>query len=208
MYAVVEDKKVKQIIKSPRAITLNDVQHPRSIFTSWSWSELNKIGIYEVIPGVRGDDNYEITSEATYKFDTDKVTTTYTKVDKKLDDVKEVDKDGNPIMQNGKQMITKGLKTYAIERAKKTANNFISRFNWLVERSIYDSSKAIPDIIKTYVTAIRKDCADIEKAITDAKDMAAFKALHTNELNSDNTVKTIARVNRWTDDADVQIYIR
>ena len=208
MYAVVEDKKVKQIIKSPRAITLNDVQHPRSIFTAWSWSELNKIGIYEVIPGVRGDDNYEITSEATYEFDTDKVTTTYTKVDKKLDDVKEVDKDGKPIMLNGKQMITKGLKTYAIERAKKTANNFISRFNWLVERSIYDSSKAIPDIIKTYVTAIRKDCADIEKAITDAKDMAAFKALHTNELNSDNTVKTIARVNRWTDDADVQIYIR
>ena len=118
MYAVVEDKKVKEIIKSPRAITLNDVQHPRRIFTSWSWSELNKIGIYEVIPGVRGDDKYEITSEATYKFDTDKVTTTYTKVDRKLDDVKEVDKDGNPSILNGEQIVTKGLKTYAIERKK------------------------------------------------------------------------------------------
>ena len=68
-------------------------------------------------------------------------------------------------------------------KEKKTANTLISRFNWLVERSIYDSSKAIPDDVKTYVTAIRKDCNDIETAITNAKDMDAFKALHTNELN-------------------------
>ena len=208
MYAIVEDKKVIEIIKYPKAITLNNVQHPRSIFTSWSWSELNSIGIYEVIPGVRGDDNYEITSQPTYTFDTDKVTTTYTKVDKKLDDVKEVDSDGNPIMFEGKQLVTKGLKTYAIERAKRTANNYIARFNWLVERSIYDSSKAIPDAVKTYVAAIRTDCADIETAITNASDMTAFKALHTNELNSDNTVKTIARVNRWTTDSTVTDYIR
>ena len=34
------------------------------------------------------------------------------------------------------------------------------RFNWLVERSIYDSSKAIPDAVKTYVAAIKTDCAE------------------------------------------------
>ena len=38
--------------------------------------------------------------------------------------------------------------------------------------------------------------------------MDAFKALYTDELNSDNTVKTVARVNRWTSDSTVKDYIR
>ena len=77
-----------------------------------------------------------------------------------------------------------------------------------MERSIYDSSKAIPDTVKTYVAAIRKDCGDIETAITNASDMAAFKALYADELNSDGTIKTVNRINRWTSDSTVEEYIR
>ena len=77
-----------------------------------------------------------------------------------------------------------------------------------MERSIYDSSKAIPDAVKTYVTAIRKDCNDIETAINDASDMTAFKALYADELNSDGSVKTVNRINRWTSDSTVTEYIR
>jgi len=77
-----------------------------------------------------------------------------------------------------------------------------------VERSIYDSSKAIPDAVKTYVAAIKTDCAEIETAIDNASDMTAFKALYVDELNSDGTVKTVARINRWSDDYDVKTYIR
>ena len=73
---------------------------------------------------------------------------------------------------------------------------------------IYDSSKAIPDAVKKYVESIRTDCAAIETAITNAKDMAAFKTLYTDELNSDGSVKTINRINRWTSDSTVQNYIR
>ena len=38
--------------------------------------------------------------------------------------------------------------------------------------------------------------------------MAAFKALYTDEYNSDGSVKTVARVNRWTSDSTVTAYIR
>jgi len=38
--------------------------------------------------------------------------------------------------------------------------------------------------------------------------MAAFKNLYTDELNSDRTIKTINRINRWSDDYDVQQYVR
>jgi len=36
------------LIKSPRALTIGDVQYPASIFTKWSEAELNAIGIYKV----------------------------------------------------------------------------------------------------------------------------------------------------------------
>ena len=77
-----------------------------------------------------------------------------------------------------------------------------------MERSIYDSSKAIPDAVKTYVAAIKTDCAEIETAIDNASDMTAFKLLYTDELNADKTIKTVARINRWSDDYDVQQYVR
>ena len=113
----------------------------------------------------------------------------------------------------GEQVVNYGLKTLAKNLTKTQANTLIARFNWLVERSIYDSSKAIPDAVKTYVAAIRKDCNDIETAITDASDMAAFKALHQDTYNLDSdgevvSVKEVARVNRWTSDSTVTDYIR
>ena len=88
------------------------------------------------------------------------------------------------------------------------AHDLISRFSWLVERNIYDNSKAIPDAVKTYVAAIQKDADDIVTAINDAADMAAFIALHTDEMNSDGTLKTMNRMNRWTSDSTVTDYIR
>ena len=40
--------------------------------------------------------------------------------------------------------------------------------------------------------------------------MAAFKALYqdTYNYNSDGSVNIIARINRWSDDYDVQQYVR
>jgi hypothetical protein len=89
------------------------------------------------------------------------------------------------------------LKTQAIADAKDKAYNLIKRLNWLVERSIYDSSKAIPDAVKIYVTAIRNDATTIETAVTNAGDMTAFKKLY-----SDGTI------DKWTGDTNVSAYLR
>ena len=232
MWALINsDNSIAEIIRFPRNITINDVQHSRKIFTSWSWADLNAIGIYEVIDnGQKGQDFFEYTSQPTYTFNADdnNVTTSYTITEKALDDVNEVwsqeeiddgqAPDGtsanDPKLDiDGNQMVTVGLKTQAKEQAKRTANSLISRFNWLVERSIYDSSKAIPSAVSTYVAAIRTDCGDIETAIDGASDMTAFKALYQDTYNYDSdgeitSVNTVARVNRWTDDDTVKTYIR
>ena len=110
--------------------------------------------------------------------------------------------------RKGNKIYNYGLKTMAKEKAKQQANNYISRFNWLVERLAYDSSKTIPSAVTTYVAAIRTDCANIETAIDNASDMAAFKKLYDWEYNSDGSVKTIAPIQNWSDDYDVQKYIR
>ena len=101
-----------------------------------------------------------------------------------------------------------GLKTQAIEQTKRTANSLISRFNWLVERSIYDSSKTIPDAVKSYVESIRADSDAIETAVTNCKTLDELKELYNDEYNEDGTIKTQNRMGRWTDDKTVKEYIR
>ena len=211
MWAYIKDNKIEEIIVRPKDMVIDDVRHSRRIFTAWTWNELNAIGIYTVEPGTKGDDRFEITSSPTYTYSSSnkKVTTAYTTTDRALDDSEAKDSDGKNILDiNGNKLINYGLKTLAKNQCKITANNYIARFNWLVERSVYDSSKAIPDAVKTYVAAIRTDCGEIETAITNASDMTAFKALYTDEFNSDGTVKTINRINRWTSDSTVIAYIR
>ncbi len=120
-----------------------------------------------------------------------------------------LDKDGNAIKDyKGNQTVTLGLKSIAKEKAKRQANSYIKQFNWLVERSIYDSSKTIPSVVGTYVGDIKTDCAAIEAAIDGASDMAAFKALYEDTRDSDGNVTEVARINRWSDDYDVKQYVR
>ena len=198
MWAYVKDNKIQEIIPIPKNIVIDDVKHPAKIFTNWSWSELNSIGIYTVEPATEGDSRFEITSSPTYTFSktNKKVTSAVTKTNRELDD-KTVNGD-----------LVLGLKTLAKNTAKTQAHNLIKRFGWLVERNIYDNSKAIPDAVKTYVAAIQKDSDDICTDIDNAKDMTAFKALYADTVNSEGDVTQVNRINRWTSDSTVQDYIR
>ena len=212
MWAYIKDNKIEQIYQRPKSLVLGEVRYPSNMFTKYTDAEKAAIGIYPVEDsGTKGDDRFEYTSQATYTWSASdkKVTTSYTITEKSLVDVEAKDEDGNNILdEKGNKTYNYGLKTLAKEVAKKQANSYIARFNWLVERSIYDSSKPIPDAVKTYVAAIKTDCANIETAIDNASDMAAFKKLYEWEFNSDGSVKTIAPIQNWSDDYDVQTYIR
>ncbi len=211
MWGLVNKNKVTEIIKMPRSITINDVTHPKSIFGAWSWSELNAIGIYTVEPGKKGNDKFQYTSGPTYAFDSSnkKITTTYKLTDKPLDDVPATNEDGSKVLDSeGNQVINYGLKTLAKNKAKTRAHSLIKEFGWLVQRVTMDSSATIPSAVITYCAAIRKDCNDICTAIDDAKDMSAFKLLYTDEFNSDGSLKTLNRIDRWTSDSTVKDYLR
>ena len=212
MWAYIKDNKIEQIYQRPKSLVIGEVRYPSNMFTKYTDAEKAAIGIYPVEDsGTKGDDRFENTSQATYTWSASdkKVTTSYTITEKSLVDVEVKDDSGNNILdEKGNKTYDYGLKTKAKTEVKQLANNYIKQFNWLVERSIYDSSKAIPDVVKTYVAAIKTDCANIEKAIDDASDMAAFKKLYDWEYNEDGSVKTIAPIHNWSDDYDVKQYVR
>ena len=212
MWAYIKDNKIEQIYQRPKSLVIGEVRYPSNMFTKYTDAEKAAIGIYPVEDsGTKGDDRFEYTSQATYTWSASdkKVTTSYTITEKSLVDVEVKDDSGNNILdEKGNKTYDYGLKTKAKTEVKQLANNYIKQFNWLVERSIYDSSKAIPDVVKTYVAAIKTDCANIEKAIDDASDMAAFKKLYDWEYNEDGSVKTIAPIHNWSDDYDVKQYVR
>ncbi len=211
MWAYVKDNKIQEIIPIPKNIVIDDVKHPAKIFSAWSWSELNSIGIYTVESASEGDNRFEVTSSPTYAFDSSnkKVTSTVTKTNRELDDTEAKDESGKNILDNdGNKVINYGLKTLAKEQAKTQAHNLIKRFGWLVQRVTMDSSATIPSAVTTYCAAIRKDCGDICTAIDNASDMAAFKALYADTVNSEGVVTQVNRIDRWTSDSTVQDYIR
>ena len=212
MWAYIKDNKIEQIYQRPKSLVLGEVRYPSNMFTKYTDAEKAAIGIYPVEDsGTKGNDRFENTSGPTYTWSASdkKVTTSYTITEKSLVDVEAKDEDGNNILdEKGNKTYNYGLKTLAKEVAKKQANSYIARFNWLVERSIYDSSKPIPDAVKTYVAAIKTDCANIETAIDNASDMTAFKKLYDWEYNEDGSVKTVAPIQNWSDDYDVQQYVR
>jgi len=217
MWALIKDNKIEQIYQRPKSLVIGEVRYPSNMFTKYTDAEKAAIGIYPVEDnGTKGNDRFENTSQATYTWSASdkKVTTSYTITEKSLVDVEAKDESGNNILdEKGNKTYDYGLKTQAKNETKKRANYYISRFNWLVERSIYDSSKPIPDAVKTYVAAIKTDCAEIETAIDNASDMEAFKVLYQDTYNYDSngnieSVKTVARINRWSDDYDVRQYVR
>ena len=212
MWALIKDNKIEQIYQRPKSLVIGEVRYPSNMFTKYTDVEKAAIGIYPVEDtGTKGDDRFEITSGPTYTWSASdkKVTTSYTITEKSLVDTEAKDEDGNNILdEKNNKTYNYGLKTKTKNIVKQQANNYIARFNWLVERLAYDSSKTIPSAVTTYVAAIRTDCANIETAIDNASDMAAFKKLYDWEYNADGSVKTIAPIQNWSDDYDVQQYVR
>ena len=125
-----------------------------------------------------------------------------TLIPRSLTDVNEVDKGGNAIIDimTGKQLVTKGLKTIYIEQTKQTANDKLSETDWYVTRKAEDNTTTIPSDVTTYRAAVRTKSGQIETAITNAADHAAFMALFDAPVDSDGNPTGNAPINDWPED--------
>ena len=135
------------------------IQHP----TSWGrWSDDEKVaaGLVWVDPPASFDNRFWWDANTP----------------KALDDVNAVDADGNPVMVNGEQVVTLGLKSQWKATIKRQAGGLLESTDWYVTRNA-ETGEAIPSSVSQYRTAVRTASGNIEAAIDAAADHTAFVAL-------------------------------
>jgi len=111
-----------------------------------------------------------------------------TLIERSLTDINEVDEDDNPILdENGNQLVTKGLKSVWITQTKQTANDLLSKTDWMVTRKA-EKGTAIPDATQTYRDSVRTKCTSIETSINNCSNLTQFMALFDTPVDSDGNL--------------------
>ena len=185
MFAVVESGSITSMPRGNKGITIGDNQYPASIFTLWSESERNAIGVYtvEIDETNKKDEKWYINTNITYAVSGGKVKGTYgTATAKPHADVLYTNTDksnGNiPSDKDVGDVATEGLKTLWIRKIKQEAEGILNETDWYVTRKS-EKSTAIPSSITTHRDAVRTKQAEMETAITNAADTPALETLYT-----------------------------
>jgi len=181
MYALVENNEISKIITNPKAMVIGDVRYPAKIFQLWSQSELNAIGIYEVITDSSNfkDEMWYINTNESYSFADNQVTRSWgTATPKPHEDTLFTAQDETDGKGTEGEVATRGLKYNLIRDLKSQAATELQNTDWYVIRKT-DAGTAIPSSITTHRAAVRTKVASMETAITNAADTPALETLYT-----------------------------
>ena len=173
----------------------NGVQHPAN-WHVWSATEKAAAGLTEVTPETPPDSRLY-----TWGYQADGVT--ISKTAKNLNDVNEVDGDGDPILDDdGNQVVTRGVKWNLKQEVKTQQGSLLAQTDWAVVRKA-DKGTAIPSNIQTYRDAIRTKATEMETAIDNAADTNAVADLFlTYTTNEDGSVTKSGILYDWPELGD------
>jgi len=192
MYAIVENNEIKQIITNPKSIVVGDVRYPAKIFHLWSKSELNNIGIYEVITDStnKKDEAYYINTNEEYNFSDNQVTRSWgTATPKRLEDEDAVDKDGENILDDdGNQVINYGLKTDKKKIVKQQASGLLAPTDWYVVKANEVEGYTVPENITTFRADVRAKSNEMESQIDACTNVDELKTLYEYTRQEDGTI--------------------
>ena len=120
---------------------------------------------------------------------------------KNINDVNEVDADGNPVLdENGDQLVTLGLKSVWKAINKIIARNMLESTDWMVVKASEVSDYTLPTDTANWRASVRTASNTIEAAIDAAADHAAFLALHDAPVDADGNPTGNAPINDWPDE--------
>jgi len=195
MYALVESGNITRIFHNPQGFKLGDNQYSADVFTKWSNSEREAIGIYAVTidNSNKKNEKWYVNTNQTFTYDADAgtVTAAYgTATAKAHADTNwtqtEIDNGDAPTGATTSTVKTEGLKTILIRHIKEQAGVNLAKTDWYVTRKS-EKSTAIPSNISTHRDAVRTKQAEMETAITNAADTAALETLYTYTEQEDGT---------------------
>jgi hypothetical protein len=194
MYAIVTNNEITKLITNPKSLVIGDVRYPAKIFSVWSVSELNAIGIYEVVTDSsnRKDENWYINTNESYSFADNQVTRSWgTATPKAHADTlwTQADSDDGDLLDDKEvgDVKTEGLKTQLIRTLKQQVAGILSNTDWYITRNT-EKSTAIPSAISTHRDAVRTKQAEMETAITNASDTPALETLYTYTRQEDGSI--------------------
>ena len=189
MFALVESGSITSFPKGNKGIKIGDYNYPPAVFTLWSESERNAIGVYtvEIDNTNKKDEAWYINTNISYAFGSGKVTGSYgtatarahadTKwTQAQIDDPSIVGQAPDGADTNTVRM--EGLKTKLIRTVKKQAEGILNKTDWYIVRKA-DTEEAVPSSIATHRAAVRSKQASMETAITNASDTPALETLYT-----------------------------
>ena len=182
MFAVVESGSITSMPNGNKGIMIGDNQYPASIFTLWSESERNAIGVYtvEIDETNKKDSEYYINTNITYAFSGGKVKGTYgTAAARSLVDTDATDGEGNKLKDgDGNQIINEGLKTIKKRLLDNQCKNLLEPSDWMVVRAT-ETETTMDSGWKTWRASVRTKCNSMQTQIDNASDVDALAALFT-----------------------------
>ena len=190
MFALVESGSIIKYFSGNKGITIGDNQYPKAIFTLWSKTEREAIGIYEVEMDTskRKDEAWYINTNVTYSFENGKVTGSYGDATAKAHaDTLYTAQDETDGLGTEGEIKTRGLKYNLIQNIKKQAASELQKTDWYIVRKA-DAGTAVPSAITTHRAAVRTKAAEQETAITNAADTPALETLYTYTEQEDGSV--------------------
>ena len=187
MFALVESGSITSFPKGNRGIKIGDYNYPPAVFTLWSESERNAIGIYtvEMDNTNKKDEDWYINTGITYAFGSGKVTGSYgTATAKAIADANAKDSDGNEL---DPVVVIVGLKTIKKRLIDLQCAGILAPSDWRVIRE-QETGDAMDSGWKTWRGNVRTKCNSMQTQIGNAANVDALAALFTYTKQEDDSV--------------------
>ena len=187
MFAIVESGSITSMIRGNKGVEINGIKHPASIFTLWSESERNAIGVYtvEIDETNRKDEEYYVNTNITYAYDSsaNKVKGTYgTATAKNIADTKwtqsEIDAGEAPSGADTNTVKVEGLKTIKKRMIDNQCAGLLAPSDWMYIKA-GEEGVSMDSGWKTWRASVRTKCNSMQTQIDNAADVDAVAALFT-----------------------------
>jgi hypothetical protein len=182
MWALVESNNVTQVFTRPKGMTIGEVNYPSNIFMLWTASELEAIGIYEIVIDNTNlkDKEYYINTNQSFDFADGVVTASYgVATAKPIDDILWAEGDEDmPEDTSVGDVKQPGIRQGYKDTINAQAGSILQGTDWMVVRAA-EGGTAVPSDITTWRAAVRTKSNDMCTAIDGAADVDALAALYT-----------------------------
>ena len=153
-------------IRTPRALTVNGIQHPSNIFRAWSSQELADIGIYPARVDAP-DSRYWNTGAESYTLTDGEYVISYASTEKDV----------------------ASLKSEVIDRINTHVGSLLSSSDWRVIREA-DGGTAISDNWKTYRNEVRAHGNSLESGVEAFASVEAVRNFQNHAVQEERKLST------------------